>query len=401
MEIAGNTGSHRQLGNGGSLPGHQSAVGRRMLVVVLTVVLCCVGHIIIYRLQVQHIMLPPTATPKIEGGGAELYNDSTVVDDAIAPAFFFPWPDGRNVTVRVYEKGESICSSRILPGTHTVITGVCGSDSTGNVLSRLYLASLIAAQANATVELKCDHSDKNKNGLEKLDGMAWNFTYLGSTKTISPMPQSFCATCKSFPHTCPVGICHALPLIRESMRLYEPPEPDVMDDVTIHLRCGDILKYAHHTEYGFPRYSTYLAKLSQHSPRSIGIATLSFDPNIMRKKDLPFLETCRRLVVDLADFLEEAFLVPVTIRNNDTVPQSMGRMVHSRVTWCNPSTFCLYPSLGSHGQGYFVKSPKLYPFIEELQEENIKVLDVEFLNMQQIVHQHMNAEDIIQWLRKK
>jgi hypothetical protein len=89
----------------------------------------------------------------------------------------------------------------------------------------------------------------------------------------------------------------------------------------------------------------------------------------------------------------------VTIHSNDTVEEAgVGRMVHSK-TWCNPSTFCVYPAIATMGQAYILQSPKLYPFVEEISEPNIQVVNQKFLSMNQIVSGKMNASDIIGWLR--
>jgi hypothetical protein len=137
-----------------------------------------------------------------------------------------------------------------------------------------------------------------------------------------------------------------------------------MDDVTIHLRCGDILKYGHHVEYGYPKYETYKEMLAPF--QSIGIATGSFDPTKARQKDAPHIATCLKLVQDMVHYFQENFPhAAVSIRSDDTSDEAISRMVHSKQIWCNPSTFCVFPAIANTGHAYILQSSQLYPFVEE------------------------------------
>jgi len=181
-----------------------------------------------------------------------------------------------------------------------------------------------------------------------------------------------------------------------------PPPSEKLDDAVIHIRCGDVLQYKHHTEYGYPRYATYNEWLPQNDLESIGILTANFeDPSKARGKDVPFLPTCKAIVEDFALYLKTTFpSATVTIRNSDSLETAVTRMVYAKHSWCNPSTFCLYPTLATTGQAYLVKSPGLYPFVEEIRNAtNVHVLDRPFLNMFNIVSQNMGTADIIAWLR--
>ena len=280
-----------------------------------------------------------------------------------------------------------ICSRRRLSGHVQILGGSCSNDSLGNVLSGLYLAALRAFQRNSTFEL----TSCSKSGLQRsyLSNRIWKMT----------LPQAapnLCQSCNSWPHTCRQGLNYAVPMIRETLR--QVPPPTDMDDVTIHIRCGDLLGYAHHVEYGYPKYAAYKEILTTFT--SIGILTGNFDPTKARAKDIPYAETCFKLIQDMAHYFQDTFPnATVTIRSNDTVEEAVGRMVHSKQTWCNPSTFCVYPAIATTGQAYILQSPKLYPFVEEISEPNIQVVNQIFLNMNQIVNGKMNATDIIGWLR--
>ena len=152
------------------------------------------------------------------------------------------------------------------------------------------------------------------------------------------------------------------------------------------------------------RYETYKEWLPKDGIRSIGILTANFeDPTKARVKDVPFFATCKAIVEDLALYLQTTFssaTTTVTIRNSDSVEMTAARMVYAKHAWCNPSTFCLYPTLATVGQAYLIKSPKLYPFVENIPNgTNIHVVDRPFLNMYHIGNDNMNATDIIAWLR--
>ena len=275
----------------------------------------------------------------------------------------------------------------------------CDIESLGNTLSSLYLAALRAFQRNTTLELICANSmsSRSSNTLTKVQQYlshhrnGWNMNLLDDE-----MPD-LCQVCEGWPHTCRQGLNYAVPIIRATLRQISPPAE--MDDVTIHLRCGDILKYGHHVEYGYPKYETYKEMLG--SFHSIGIATGSFDPTKARQKDAPHIATCFKLVQDMVHYFQENFPhAEVSIRSNDTTDEAISRMVHSKQVWCNPSTFCVFPAIATTGRAYILQSSQLYPFVEEIAEASvIQVVNRPFLNMNQIVYGNMGAADIITWLR--
>jgi hypothetical protein len=208
-----------------------------------------------------------------------------------------------------------------------------------------------------------------------------------------------------------------------------------MDDVVIHIRCGNVLKYSHHMEYGYPRYEFYRQTIQEfvdtelyHSHQnhttssnhhhhyrfhhdttfSIAIVTAPWDPSKCRPdKDCDMIDNiCRPILLDLQWYLKTQFsYATVQIRHDDTTIDSYARMIQAKLIICNPSTFCIYPAIAAHGQSYIVASKRLYPFIAELPliYDNIHVAEVEFLNMAQINEFRIQGKDLVtaitQWAR--
>ena len=169
------------------------------------------------------------------------------------------------------------------------------------------------------------------------------------------------------------------------------------------MRCGDILQYRHHREYGFSKYWVYADTITS-SVKSIGIFSAPTDPEVCRGRDCNHLATCKALLEDLRSFLQETYPTSkVTVRNglDEIYIDTYSRMVLADGFFCNPSTFCLYPAIASTGKGYLVDS-YLYPFAKSIDKSKgrVETLETPFLNMQPIVDQRMNAQAIINWLRQ-
>ena len=214
-------------------------------------------------------------------------------------------------------------------------------------------------------------------------------------------------------HTCSRGLDVAAPLIRSSLRrlalawLRDSSKAEA-DEFAVHLRCGDILQYRHHTEYGFSRYHVYKDVIPS-GVGSIGIFSAPTDGVRCRGRDCNHLKTCGALVEDLRRFLADEFKGAIVVVRNgtadDRIVETYARMVLAKGVFCNPSTFCLYPTVASTGVGYLVDSPGLYPWARELprksvgEEKGFVLVEEPFLNMRMIVDGGMTAARIIEWLR--
>jgi hypothetical protein len=275
---------------------------------------------------------------------------------------------------------------------HLVIEGLsCNTQSLGNVLSSVYLSALRAFQRNNTFMLHCDEEiDEPGNVLQHyISNKIWT---MNLSKNIPDLCQ-----CPFWPHNCVVGLNFAVPMIRETLRQIPPPFD--IDDVTIHIRCGDILNNPYTGQYGYPSYDVYKELLAPFN--SVGLLTSSFDETKSRPIDAPHIPVCIQLVEDMAKYFRETFPHSVvTVRHTDTVEDAFGRMIHSKQVWCNPSTFCIFPAIATTGQAFILKS-SLYSFVENIKNEpNITLVQQDFINAEMITKKKLGPLDIIGWLRK-
>jgi hypothetical protein len=271
--------------------------------------------------------------------------------------------------------------------------GKCDSFSLGNTLAGIYMSALRAFQRNNTFSFVCNNKRINRdNEVLKtyVSGQVWNMT-------ISDRIPDLCQESEPWPHRCRLGLNYAVPIIRKTLQQIPPP-PD-LDDVTIHLRCGDILGNVYMRDYGYPRYSVYKEFLTAPFG-SIGILTATHDPRKARSSDVKHFAACSAILDDMVHFFEETYpSVKISIRSSDTIAQSFGRMIHSKQFWCNPSSFCVFPAIATTGHSYMLQS-ELYPFVEEINgEPNIQVVKRGFLNATQIAIDRMNVSEILTWLR--
>jgi hypothetical protein len=285
---------------------------------------------------------------------------------------------------------KTIC--KIRNGNLIIDDPTCKVDSLGNYLSFLYLSAAQAFQLNNTFMLHCNgNSVKRGNLLQNyFSNTIWKMT-------LSSEVPDLCRDCMHYFHTCRYGLSSLLPMIRKTLRRIPPP-PLLLDDVILHFRCGDILNDIDMHEYGYPRYNIYEKYLFPF--KSIGILTSPLSRDNARSVDAPYLETCSKLVNDIASYFIETFPgVNVTVHQNDSVQDAFSRMLYSKQVWCNPSTFCLFPALATFGHAFLLKS-ELYRFVEEIKgEPNIHLVNQGFLRASKIANDTMSSNDIIAWLR--
>lgn len=163
-----------------------------------------------------------------------------------------------------------------------------------------------------------------------------------------------------------------------------PPASAPLDDVAIHVRCGDVLK-RQHPEYGLLSLQA-LAALVPRTAASVGIVTLPFAwtcgacdkwmgisggrPHKCphgRAFDRLCPCACAELIATVARGLRRVRPdVTVSIRDadgdkdvTDGELRSWARLALApRATVCLPSTFCLWPTMAA-SNGHFVASPLL------------------------------------------
>lgn len=175
--------------------------------------------------------------------------------------------------------------------------------------------------------------------------------------------------------------------------------------ISIYIRCGDILKYAHHDEYGFLPYSVY----SKYIPASFsGFIDVLASPrkctyaNKCRTADVEKAEMCKQLYDDLLSWLSLTYpLAQISLREELTVGEAWYRMVFSSITICSPSTFCLWPTLSSANKSYLTRSRLFFGGqIQTLRGSNASWIEnANFLSPQKIIYENLDISMCLQYLR--
>ena len=296
----------------------------------------------------------------------------------------------------------------------------CSSSRHGNLLSGIFMTKLLALSVNGTYTYRCGGGggDDHSNLLHQLAPI------LSNKSSSIPVLVNFtdvCTECaldvssSQYVHVCPYGLNWAAPIIQQDLQTWawkHRSEITDLDDVAIHFRCGDVLTYGSNF-MGFTAFDTYTSMLgSKYNPNmhSIGIVTSSLEPSHCRSEncDYDHLEDCRIILQGLVDFLEGFHPgVQVHIRNsvNETLGTAFLRLVLANVTLCPaPSTFCLYPTMASVGQGHILYKAELNPFIENIDTvslfPNIHVYKDPILTTDEIkTWKNQTGAAIVEWQR--
>lgn len=264
-------------------------------------------------------------------------------------------------------------------------------NSAGNMLVALYTGLLVlppdvkfAANTGSSTSLAAAYVGKSDNAIQVSNRRACNWCL-----------KSY------YPHMChALGLHSAIPTIRADMKLLArnwrvSNRRELLDDVVIHVRCGDTLDLSRwaatlkadmdrlHKMYRqrtFAPYWLYKAHMPSDVKR-IGIISASLDPTECRAQDCPHIAECTAVVHDLKSFLSDTYAdATVTIHAGDSQQSDFARIVLAKVAICNPSSYCLIPTLGTTGRGIFVQTHMdrpLYPWLEHINDEDIVI---EFTN---------------------
>ena len=148
---------------------------------------------------------------------------------------------------------------------------------------------------------------------------------------------------------------------------------------TIHLRCGDIIdpkKIASgaSANMGFLKSSFYLKHLRGIDIKSIHILTTPLDAckegSSERHDDCMWAPQCSRIVDALINKLSSSLALSrehFQVHDHESSMWSMHHIAFSEISFCSPSTFCLFPSLGSNhvihtgSSGQFPSAKKTLP----------------------------------------
>eukprot|EP00592_Proboscia_alata_P000329 CAMPEP_0194375512 /NCGR_PEP_ID=MMETSP0174-20130528/24049_1 /TAXON_ID=216777 /ORGANISM="Proboscia alata, Strain PI-D3" /LENGTH=406 /DNA_ID=CAMNT_0039155769 /DNA_START=120 /DNA_END=1340 /DNA_ORIENTATION=- len=168
-----------------------------------------------------------------------------------------------------------------------------------------------------------------------------------------------------------------------------------LDEVAIHFRCGDVLGGAHRDDFGIIKFDEYKKQIFSDT-RSIGIMTQPFDPSMLRRFDRSKTKQCKQVVYLLVDYLKEGFPnASVTIHNgaNDTLPITYGRLVMANQTITSLSSFGIFPTMGTFGDGYFQKGNRgVNPFSTRVPKvlRNTHVMNAPVMSSMQIFKKGLN-----------
>lgn len=156
-----------------------------------------------------------------------------------------------------------------------------------------------------------------------------------------------------------------------------------LDDVAIHVRCGDTLAQAH-AQYGLLHFGALARFVPLDTPIRVGILSEPYrsyceEGEAAAAAGLAETRTghsaakcpcpCAALVESLVASLRRYRpLATVAIHDNELVMASWYRLAHAPVaSLCIASTFCLWPVLGAD-HGYLVQGP-LFPHADELADK--------------------------------
>lgn len=166
-----------------------------------------------------------------------------------------------------------------------------------------------------------------------------------------------------------------------------------LDDVSLHFRCGDIIRTPH-PKYGFMKFDSYSRYISTMAG-TIGIITQPFESNSQQRaaeRDEKMHQMCRTLVHAFVDYLEKRFPhAKVAIRNdsNESIALSFARMIMANQTIVGISTFSQFPAVATFGSSFIQRQPTSsssgydrMAWIDTIagRHNNVKVVDESFLS---------------------
>lgn len=305
---------------------------------------------------------------------------------------------------------------------HLYLKAECGEidkrNQHGNFMLGLYAMKLAAEAFHADFTFRCEETERkdsllwwlqSKNDEASKRSNSANNTISIKDTLYTPSKPTIDIVCKGMGR---IGLHYASERVREDFRAVAvellpsmQAKGMVMDDVAIHLRCGDIIsKVASQKDknYGLIHFQAYRKRIPPNA-KSIGIVTAPFSDENRRKQDHGSGAICQTLALKLVEYLEFHFLhAQVNIRNdpNETIPEVVSRLVLAQHNFCVRSTFCLLPSIASFGTSYVQQGGAAY-FVGKVSKvyENVRLMDEPFLLSQEIQEKGFNAT--LEWLAER
>uniref|UniRef100_A0A7S4ER34 Uncharacterized protein n=1 Tax=Pseudo-nitzschia australis TaxID=44445 RepID=A0A7S4ER34_9STRA len=325
----------------------------------------------------------------------------------------FLWQGAQSrLCTRIKKKRKKQKSQKTL---HLFLETNCGAidkrNQHGNYMIGLYAMKLAAMAFQADFTFRCEES-------ERQDFMFWWLQSKNNATTseaennhssnslyIPPQPTPNIA-CKGMGS---VALHYTSEYVRNDLRAMATELSSSMktkgmmiDEVAIHLRCGDIINRKlspKDKNYGLVKFQAYRTRIPT-DVKSIGIVTAPFVEKNRRKQDHGSGAMCRTLVLGLVDNLRLHFpSSDVRVRNDpsESIPEVASRLILAKYNFCIRSTFCLLPSVASYGTSFVQKGGVAY-FVDDVSKvyDNIKLMDEPFLLSRDIREKGFNST--LQWL---
>jgi len=172
-------------------------------------------------------------------------------------------------------------------------------------------------------------------------------------------------------------------------------EPNVL---SVYIRCGDILKYAHHHEYGFLPLSAYKTVLSENPDiDSIHIYTPTSEE---RPSDTPYVRQCKEIIESTRNIIAEAFPNKrIEIIRGAEILSVWAALVFSDASICSPSSFCMWPALGAKN-AYLANTVLFFGGASTDKNGSLKWLrNSKYLSPQVILGTRMSQKDINDYIK--
>lgn len=282
----------------------------------------------------------------------------------------------------------------------------CGNSSMGNMLSIHFAYRTLALLAGA--DFSVGKSCSGNTG--SIQAFLPTSVRSDARPNLAAAVQS-CRKCRSnSAHICTSGWPQVAERIipgdlRTAVRRWAVASGSALqhDDVAIHLRCGDTFNIKNPNiaaQYGMLPYSHY-HRIIPPNVSSIGINCQSLNQNCSswatRQGDCQggVAGKCRGIVMHLANHLRMRYPdAAVTVHHGEPVIVAYSRLINAPVaTICNPSTFCLWPTLASRN-GWLPKT-KLFMGAELAAErlKDVRMMDPQpqFLTYQQMQRMKISA----------
>jgi hypothetical protein len=324
------------------------------------------------------------------------------------------------LTVRV-DTAFDICKllegpAKLWPPPTLLLEGECHMLSYGNYLSTHWMSRLTAAAIGVRVRLtQCRLGNDPKNSASPFLRARGPLMVpaLPPTVNATSICKGTCAKNWAYPHECKVSeLLHMAPVIRHDLQTIAagfaatlPANESLIgvggDDVAIHLRVGDVLN-PRITQYGLTPWWYITQALDGTTPARIGIVTIAGQTR-MRYEDVEYANTSTAILNDLVHTLEATYPQAVVRVHNGKAEHptaAISRLVlATEHTVCTGiSTFCLWAVMASSGVGHVPYTPRMYPWIANVNAPNVVATEPPILSG--TAAKGWDARRIIEWLHQ-